>query len=156
MINLYKIRSTYPGDWPAFQRLAVQHQDFAYTLAYYLLGDEQAAASSVQSAFQVAYRESSSFRHGSFRGWLLQRVLAACLVRLAASSRKPARLPTVSSGVYVDLPRRLLALPVECRAVIILVDLLGMNYEEAAQVAGCSPRAVGFRLARARARMAGI
>jgi DNA-directed RNA polymerase specialized sigma24 family protein len=129
--------------WAAFQRLAVEQQDLAYTLAYYLLGDEQHAATALRSAFRRAYHDFGSFRRGSFRSWLAQQVLATCRER---GFRKVLSLANHQSGIS----SRLAALPVDCRVVVILVDLLGMDYEEAAQATGYSPKAVSHRLARAR------
>jgi RNA polymerase sigma-70 factor (ECF subfamily) len=155
MNNPEIVHTAQDGDWLAFQRLVIQHQDLAYTLAYYFLGNEQTAASALQLAFMRSYRELGSFHHGSFRGWLLQRVLAACRRQPAGSPKKPARVSAETTGDRDELQHRLLGLPLEWRTAIILVDLLGMDYEEAAQAAGCSPRAVSYHLARARAEIAG-
>jgi RNA polymerase sigma-70 factor (ECF subfamily) len=128
-------------------QLALEHQDLAYTLAYFLLGDEGAATSAIQTAFLRTFQEMGRFRHGSFRGWLIQRVLEAC-------RGQPVRFESLPAGSQGDLTRKLFSLPVDYRSVAIMVDLLGMDYEEAAQAAGCSPKAVSHRLARARSAIA--
>ncbi len=129
--------------WAAFQRLAADQQDLAYTLAYYLLGDEETVEAVLRSAFHKAYHDFAGFRRGSFRSWLARRVLAAC-------QEPGARISAGQVFHREEIVSRLAAIPADCRAVVILVDVLGMDYEEAAQATGFSPRAVSHRLARAR------
>ena len=153
------IHAARKGDLQAFNRLVVEHQDLAYTLAFVLLGDERLAAEATQAAFVRAYRDLGSFQRGSFRGWLLRQVLAACQ-NLAPTMDRKTRLDPLRPGMPAagqeGVRHKLRTLPVECCVVAVLVDLLGMDYEEAAQAAGCTPRALSHRLARARAELSGF
>lgn len=137
------LRAARKGDLKAFNHLVLQHQDQAYTLAYYLLGDEKRAATALQSAFLRAYAAIDSFHGGTFRGWLLRWVLTTC-------SDQPARKAPEPVSTEGELRGKLLSLPSDCLATAILVDLLGLDYEEAAHASGCSPKAMSYRLARAR------
>ncbi len=142
------LRAARKGDLMAFNRLVLEHQDQAYTLAYYLLGDEQRAAAAIQAAVLRAYAALGSFHKGTFRGWLLRWVLAACDGQpTLPASAPPAPEP---ASMEAGLRRKLLSLPPDWRELAILVDLLGLDYEEAAQVSGCTPKAMSHRLARAR------
>ncbi len=141
------LTAVHRGDLNTFNRLALEYQDLAFTLAYYLLGDEQQAIELLQKAFLDAFRNLGSFRRGTFRAWLLGRVIYACL-------RPGTTLPTKSSIPGDDRFRAILSLPSSCRLAAILVDLLGMDYEEASQAAGCSPKAFSGRLSQARAALA--
>ena len=49
-----------------------------------------------------------------------------------------------------EVDRALAALPVEFRATVLLVDVGGLTYDEAAEVAGCPVGTVRSRLYRAR------
>jgi RNA polymerase sigma-70 factor (ECF subfamily) len=52
-----------------------------------------------------------------------------------------------------DLAAALAALPVDLRAVVLLVDAEGMDYRTAGEVIGIPPGTVGTRLMRARAQL---
>jgi RNA polymerase sigma-70 factor (ECF subfamily) len=52
-----------------------------------------------------------------------------------------------------EIQRGLLTLPQEQRIVLVLVDVEGMSYEEAAEAVGISPGTLRSRLSRARAKL---
>jgi RNA polymerase sigma factor (sigma-70 family) len=54
------------------------------------------------------------------------------------------------AGVSDDLAAALAALPAEFRWTVVLVDVEGLSYDEAAEVMGCPKGTVRSRLARAR------
>ena len=60
---------------------------------------------------------------------------------------------TDSPDERLDLAAALAALPVELRAVVLLVDAEGLSYDAAAEVIGIAPGTVGSRLNRARAEL---
>ncbi len=124
-----------------FNSLALHYQDEAYTLAYYLLGSNRQAEEVVQGAFLQVYQHAG-VRLDHFRLEVLQRILIACQQRQS--------LRYSDGAASDDLCRQLLDLGAEERSALLLVDLLGLNYTEAARVMGCSKKQTGKWLAQAR------
>jgi RNA polymerase sigma-70 factor (ECF subfamily) len=161
------------GDPECFNKLVETYQGLVYNLALRMLGDAQAAEDAAQDAFFSAWRKIGGFRGGNFKAWLLRITANICRDQL----RKVKRHPTVSLDAMAvepnslsslsqsteDYARRLelseeignglLSLPWEQRLAIILCDVWGMNYEEMAQVMGCSLGTVKSRLSRGRAQL---
>lgn len=107
-----------------FNTLALRFQDDAFTFAYYLLGDEVLASEATQAAFTSLYR-SAEKRFDQFRLEVLRWVLANCR-RVYGALPRPRQGDTLS----IELQH----LVVEERAVVVLVDVLGLPYDEAARV----------------------
>jgi DNA-directed RNA polymerase specialized sigma24 family protein len=136
-----------------FNTLALHYQDDAYTLAYYLLGDESCAERATQAAFDYLYQHAGlSFER--FRLEILRRVLEHCQKKAAPALRLiPHTAVKRLAGSHDATLGKLLALKYGERSVVILVDVLGLNYEEAAQVIGSSMKQVSHLLAQARQQM---
>jgi RNA polymerase sigma-70 factor (ECF subfamily) len=173
------IRDARGGDLEAFNRLILAYQDRVYNQAYRVLGDHQSADDATQEAFISAYKSLRSFRGGSFRAWLLRIVTNACYDELRRRKRKPVTSlePVDDSGEEIESPhwiadegelpednvlRSELAqaiqgcidkLPIDFKVVLVLVDVQGMDYQEAAHVIGKPLGTIKSRLARARGRM---
>lgn len=169
------IEASKAGDVQAFNRLVIAHQQAAYDLAYRMLRDEQAAADATQDSFVAAFTRLHQFRGGSFKAWLLRIVLNHVYDQLRAAKRHPAdSLDTMTddedapvlqiadgspSPEQVVLSRELLAcieaglhtLSPDQRATVILCDVQGMSYEEAATATATSLGTVKSRLNRGRA-----
>lgn len=173
------IHSAMQGDLEAFNRLVLAYQDRIYNQAYRLLGDPLAADDAVQEAFISAFQALPGFRGGSFRGWLSRIVTNECLDEL----RRRKSHPRTSFALYdvwgeeIESPpwcadpgetpeecllrheltelleARLERLSPEQRITIVLVDVLRMNYAEAAEAMRCPLGTVKSRLARARSQM---
>ncbi len=167
------------GDLDAFNRLVLTYQDLAYHCAYRIMGESDAAEDATQEAFLSAFRKLHTFRGGSFRAWLLRIVTNRCYDDLRYRRRRPVAdlHPTDHHGEEIESPRWLADpgetpeeraarlelnraiqhclqnLPPAFRTVAILVDVQGMDYEEAAQVIGKPLGTVKSRLSRARARL---
>lgn len=170
------------GDLEDFNRLVLAYQTRAYNLAYRILGDGEMAADAVQDAFLSAYRNLRSFRGGSFRAWLFRIVTNACYDELRRRKRRPALsleeieedsptgegVPEAESlfgsedgpeqaaeraEIARQIERCLAGLPAEFRAVVVLADVLALDYREVAASMGSPVGTVRSRLARARARM---
>lgn len=167
------------GDMDAFNRLVVAYQDMAFNLAARMLTDEDAAADVTQTAFLSAYRNLGSFRGGSFRSWVLRMVTNACYDELRRRKRRPtvALEPINDDEEEVESPSWLAddtpspedtleqvelnqaiqgclrELPDEFRAVVVMVDVEGLDYQEVSIVVGKPLGTVKSRLARARLRM---
>lgn len=170
------------GDLDAFNRLVLAHQTKVFNLAYRITGDPEMAADVAQEAFLSAYRKLNGYRGGSFRGWLLRIATNACYDELRRRKRRPAvSLEAVeeesASGDGVGtmdslfgheegpepaferaelrraIERCLQGLPDEFRTVVILADVLALDYREVAESIGSPIGTVRSRLARARARL---
>jgi RNA polymerase sigma-70 factor, ECF subfamily len=170
------VESAQSGDMDAFNRLVLKYQNMLYRIALRLLHDEFTAEDAVQEALILAFRNLKSFRGGSFRSWLARVTVNASYDEMRRGKRhlsQPIELFN-SDGDEVESPpwiRDLSAGPEEeaesselqkalhgCikalvpdyRLMVILVDMEGMSYEEAAQVARVPVGTVKSRLARAR------
>lgn len=169
------IRRARGGDVDAFNQLVDCYQAVAYTVALRFLRQREDAADATQEAFLSAYRALSTFRGGSFKGWLLRIVVNACHDALRRAKRRPAssmdeivdllgeapwpdpdgedpEQEALSAETRAVIERALSALPDEQRLAIELVDVQGLSYEEAAVALECAVGTIRSRLARGRAR----
>lgn len=179
MDDIGLIQAAQQGDLDAFNRLVLAYQDLVYTQAYRMMGESDAAEDAAQEAFISAYRSLHSFRGGSFRGWLLRIVTNACYDELRRKKRRPTvplepltsddeemespswiadegELPEESvlrAELGVQIQRCLDELPDEFRVIVVLVDIQGFDYHEAAQVVAKPVGTVKSRLSRARMRL---
>ena len=142
------------GDKRAFGRLVAAHQARIYSISYRVFGDEQTAVEAAQSGVNQAGQNIATFHSGHFQLWLLRWVVAACQERLpqAAPGRaaqgdatEPDSVPAIQSS--------LCHLPFNLRLALILVDVTGLDYGEAAAVLGAPREQVGLWVAQARARL---
>jgi len=161
------------GDFYCFNCVVEEHQSQAYNLAGRILGDWNLAEDALQEAFLSAYRAFSSFRGGNLRGWLMRIVSNACLDMLRARKARPSvSLEETLEAVGADFtisPEQspeeqaltgelgkviqdgLKGLPEEQRLAVVLVDIQGYSYEEAADISGVSLGTIKSRISRARA-----
>jgi RNA polymerase sigma-70 factor (ECF subfamily) len=170
------IRAAQKGDLTAFNRLVLAYQDKAYGVAYSIMGDPDQAADATQTAFLSAFRSIKKFRGGSFNSWILRITTNACYDELRRQKRRPQSPlnPSTDYDEEVESPswltdpgegpeeaveraalnqaieRCIQELPPEFRAVVVLVDLQGLNYAEAAEAVGRPVGTIKSRLARAR------
>jgi RNA polymerase sigma-70 factor (ECF subfamily) len=173
------IQESQKGDLDAFNRLVLAYQDQVYNQAYRIIGEAEAAEDAAQEAFISAYNHLNSYRGGSFRAWLLRIVTNSCYDELRRRQRRPTAPlePLDDAGEEIESPAWMVdpadgpedqieraeirnaiqhcleGLNVEFRAVVVLVDVQGMDYVEAAQVIGKPLGTVKSRLARARVRL---
>ncbi len=138
-------RSTTP--LALFNRQVLQCQDDAYTLAWYLLGDEALAEAAVQEAVDRAYHHGAA-RSKSCRLVILRAVVEQCHRRL---NRPPS--PNGKTGEQ-SIPEMLCKLPEQERQALILVDILGLTYAESAEVLRMPVEDFHPRLALARRKLA--
>jgi RNA polymerase sigma-70 factor (ECF subfamily) len=144
------------GDLGAFNRLVAAHQAQLYTLSYRALGDEQAAVEAVQAAVGRARAEVGRLSAGDWSAklqvWLLRKAIAACQERFSAPVTARAR-PAAGTSKTTEPPlqRGLCHLPLDLRLAVLLVDVTGLGYAEAAEVLDTSREQVSRRVAQARA-----
>jgi RNA polymerase sigma-70 factor (ECF subfamily) len=167
------------GDQRAFNHLVLMYQDVVFNLAYRMSGEIELAIDIAQNTFLLAYRSMPRFRNGSFRSWLFGITVDACWDKLRR--RKWRRVLPIQSEnrldeILLSLRDRLSPhiMPVQLytrnelehsiqpalnlldpdqRAVVVLVDLQDMDYQEAAQVLRISIGTAKSRLARGRERL---
>jgi RNA polymerase sigma-70 factor (ECF subfamily) len=155
----------------SFEAVMLPHLDAAYTLARYLLRDEQAAQDAVQESFLRALRHFSGDRGENARAWLLTIVRHCCATARTRRRREagfeefderqhsghiePAtpELHLVRSDAS-DLFRRAIdTLSPNDREVLILREVEDLSYEEISLAIGAPIGTVMSRLSRARKRM---
>lgn len=157
------------GDRLAFAELVQRHADQLWGVAVRTLGRRADDASDVvQDALEAAHRQAGAFRaEASVLTWLHRIVVNACLDRLRRENRRPATvpwperdLPARGADPGVELATRLAVgdalaeLPVEQRVAVVLVDLHGWGFAEAAEVLGVPVGTAKSRCFRGRARLA--
>jgi RNA polymerase sigma-70 factor, ECF subfamily len=173
------IQSARDGNLDSFNCLVTTYQDLVYNQAYRMLGEPDSAADVAQDAFISAYRNLRSYRGGSFKAWLLRIATNLCYDELRRRKRRPTTPlePLDDSGEEVESPSWLADseelpedrlqrtelgeaiqtclnhLPEDFRAVVVLVDIQGMDYTEAAGAIGKPLGTIKSRLARARLRL---
>jgi RNA polymerase sigma-70 factor (ECF subfamily) len=176
MNEITLINDAKQGDLEAFNRLVLEYQQMVYNQAYRVMGEANAATDATQEAFISAFRKIKSFRGGSFKAWLLRIVTNACYDELRRRKRRPTTPLTpiddydeeIESPQWIADPgespedstaRQELAeaiqqclneLSPDFRTVVVLVDIQGMDYAEAAEIVGKPLGTVKSRLARAR------
>jgi RNA polymerase sigma-70 factor (ECF subfamily) len=164
------------GDVEAFNMLVLEYQDMLYRIAWRILQDEFAADDAAQNAMIQAFKNIRSFRGGSFKSWLARVTVNASYDEMRRWKRQPTisleqhnsdgdeiesplwmRDPASgpqeaaeSSEMSAAIQHCLRRLVPDYRTVVILVDIEGMSYEEAAQAARIPVGTVKSRLARAR------
>jgi len=129
-----------------FNTLTLQLQDEAFTLAYYLLGDEARAAEATQVAFSGLYQRPG-LKLESFRRDVLRRVILQCRGAQGAISG-------LGFNSRDEISIHLMKLDARERCVAVLVDVLGLSYTEASDILGCPRKEVGKLLAHARLNLA--
>ncbi len=126
-----------------FNRRVLECQDDAYTLAWYLSGNEALAETVVQAAVESLYR-NAAIRDTSFRLMILQAV-----VRQSHRSMRRS-LPINGKTGDQGILEMLRSLPEQERQALILVDILRLSYAESAAILRIPIEDLGQRLARAR------
>ena len=172
------LRSAQGGDDAAFASLMRQYRRFAEATAQRILRTEEAAADAVQEAMYKVYRALPRFQDGNFRSWLLRIVKNTCYDHLRQQSRRQAlsleeltEFDEAESSIGMratdeqenpetvvvqqETMQALLAaideLPYSHRTVVMLVDIHGLDYIEAANYLDIPMGTIKSRLSRARA-----
>ena len=141
-----------------FESLLERHEARLRRLAYGMVGDPHRVDDVLQDAFVKVYRSLpahfESEAHES--AWLYRVVHRTCLNELRARRRRREApglpedvAPTVSEASLV-VADALAELPVDARATILLVDLIGLDYAAAAATLGVPRGTVASRLHTAR------
>ena len=163
------------GRADCFNCIIETYQTQAYNLARRMLDDWALAEDAVQEILISAYRSFGRFRGENLAAWLLRIVANNCRDMLRSRRARPTVPldPLPSEPDYlsaVDLPSSnpspeaeaertelretietgMAALPEEQRLAVLLVDIHGLSYEEAAETMDCSLGTVKSRISRGR------
>ena len=160
-----------------FEAAALPFTDALYNKALHLTGRPEDARDMVQETFLRAYRKFSSFKEGTnCKAWLFTILHSIFVNKYRKEQREP---DTVSIDELEETFQRTLAdrdwetnfaaltrsevdwqepevnhalekLPEDFRSAVLLVDVEGFTYEEAAAVLGCPVGTLRSRLFRAR------
>jgi RNA polymerase sigma-70 factor (ECF subfamily) len=170
------INAAKSGDLPSFNVLVSRHERPVYGLCLRMLRISADAEDATQDSFIKAWTSLNTFRGGLVRPWLFRIAANTCYDMLRSRGRRSAgslegesfeREPVWSSQVEPEDPemqankkelgtvleRALAQLPDDQRLIVLLVDLYGYDYEEAAAISGTAIGTVKSRLSRGRGRL---
>lgn len=170
------IRAAQKGDVAAFNQIVRAYQAQVFRTAYRVMGEQAAAEDATQDAFVSAFKHIRSYRGGSFKAWLLRIVTNACYDQLRVKQRRPTLsldallldpdnpapgVDRAAPEAPQDFAERqelgamiqsgLTTLAPDQRTTLILVDIEGLSYDEAAEAMQTNVGTVKSRLSRARA-----
>lgn len=162
------------GQSEAFGDLVLRYQDRLYSSVYMMVSSPEDARDLTQEAFVHAFRRLDSFRGDSaFYTWLFRIAVNATIsFRRKAARRKTYSVESVreasgnepidgnsdtrpSSRMETEEQQRLVRaaleeLSEEFRTAIVLTEIEGLSYEDAAEAVGCPIGTIRSRIHRAR------
>jgi RNA polymerase sigma factor (sigma-70 family) len=144
-----------------FENLLDRHEARLRRVAFGMLGDAHRVDDVLQEAFLKAYRSlPDRFENERLEAaWLYRIVHRCCLDELRTRKRRREVAGVIELAVDDDQDASLVVagalaqLSVQLRAVILLVDLIGLDYDTAALVLRVPRGTVASRLNVARARL---
>ena len=160
------VRAAARGDRAAFTAIVEHYDRRLRALAYHLLADRDLTDDVLQDVYFKAFRGLPSFKGRSALSTWLTRITfttamdqhrrRARLMSLdAVQHEDPGVVPDTLDTLAADdfVARALRSLPIEQRAVVILVGVQGLEYRQAAEILGVPPGTVASRLTVARQRL---
>ena len=171
------VRRAKQGQVDAFNELVERHQPAVFNVVLRTVRDPSLAEDITQESFLRAWKAISQFRGGSVRGWLMRIAINRSYDALRSRKRRPSDsldaldyepLPTwtsqstpaehpeefsARSELGAALERILASLPDDQRTALLLVDLQGFPYDEAAAIMGVAAGTIKSRISRARAKL---
>ena len=167
------------GNSQCYNCIIETFQTQAFNLARRMLTDWALAEDAVQESLVSGYRAFHQFRGDNLKAWLMRIVANTCRDMLRSQKARPTvpldplpaddiepssvpsavNLPSQEESPEDYAERRELnraiqggldSLPQDQRMTLLLVDVQGMSYEEAAIVMGCSLGTVKSRISRGR------
>jgi RNA polymerase sigma-70 factor (ECF subfamily) len=163
--EMEQIERACAGDAGAVDWLVSRYRVRVVRLAAHVLGDAEEAKDAAQDAFIHAFRSLGGYRNeGRFYTWLYSIVVRVCLDRRRLAwwrRERPLETPddgfAASGGEIADVELLIVAkslmaqLSPPMRAMLVLRELEGLEYEEIAQVLRIPVGRVRWRLHAARA-----
>jgi len=173
------IQAAQAGNLSAFNQIVLSYQDDLFAWAASLVHDDATADDITQMTFVTAYQKINTFRGGSLRAWLFQIAKNRSIDHMRYQKRRPTLsldgspeddetgdlisilpadvLPPEEAAIQAEqserLGRLLNSLPEAFRHVLQLVDMYGMDYQEAADALNLPLGTLKSRLVRARVKL---
>jgi RNA polymerase sigma-70 factor (ECF subfamily) len=153
------------GDRAALAAFVERSQADVWRFCRYLVGRE-AADDATQETFERAIGALRSYRaEASARTWLLSIARRTCVDVVRRACRRRSLLDRLSHRVVdgslplggtAEVEAVLVQLDSDQRQAFILTQLLGLTYQDAADVCGCPVGTIRSRVARARATLVDV
>jgi RNA polymerase sigma-70 factor, ECF subfamily len=176
------IEASQRGDLDAFNVLVMHYQDFIFRVALRFVQSEDLASDAVQDACLLAFRKIASYRGGVFRNWFARIVINVCYDELRRQRRHPVQSLEPISEIDNEMPSPSWLADysknpeVQCeinefehtvqaclenisphhRAVLVLIDMEELSYEEASDILQIPIGTIKSRLSRARLQMKNV
>jgi len=173
----YLIQKAREGDRPAFEELYNRYKKAIFNYIYRMIGDRAVAEELAQEAFVKAYINVSTYKPtGKVSSWIY--AIAGNLAKNELRSRQYRKAISLETKISDDEKIRLKdilangsfkpddiaqnkelrmkiqkvidSLAVKHREVLVLCDVQGLSYEDAAEALNCSVGTLASRLSRAR------
>jgi RNA polymerase sigma-70 factor (ECF subfamily) len=162
------------GDLDAFNQLVLSYQDLVFSVILRMVRNHATAEDITQDAFIAAYKNIGRMRGVNFRAWVLRIARNATLDAIRRTGRRPEDSideqivtlgETLPSGeespedyaerrdLGRDINRGLGELPPDQRMAVVMVDVEGLTYDEAADAMEVNIGTVKSRLNRGRKRL---
>lgn len=155
---------------PTWEEVARDHGRRIYNFAYRLTGNPDDASDLMQEVLLRVRRGLSDYTPGSFEGWLWRITRNAFLDEIRRKRRRPTvALPDddrfsfgaapepdevlAESRLPEDLQAALLELPFDFREAVVLCDIVGLTYDEIAEISDVAVGTVRSRIHRGRRMM---
>lgn len=157
------IRAAANGDLDAVEQIIRAHQQEVWRFLRRVLGDGAAAEDVAQETFLRMYRRLPTFRFESkFSTWIFQIARNVAIDELRARERRDRALrslPSVAAATggpgvaRTEIDAALASLPVALREPLLLIEVLGLRYAEAAAILEVPDGTVKSRVFAARTRL---
>jgi RNA polymerase sigma-70 factor (ECF subfamily) len=153
------IRAAAKGDHVAFAQLVRAHQTQVWRFLSHLLGDPSLAEDVTQETFLKVYKKLDSYQFRSkFSTWVLAIARNAGVDAMRRNRRKQLDLDVEqlddprahSSTLRLELETAIGSLAPKLREAFLLVEVMGLSYQEVARVLGVPIGTVKSRLYHAR------
>ena len=161
------IRAAKAGDLQAFEALVRRYQGDVYRFVLHLARDPTLAEDITQDAFVRAFRFLKRYRGDSrFTTWLFS-IARNCMHDEFRRAGRRLRLNetvgshevldvSADSGAGIEVREALATLPHELLESVVIIDMFGFSYREAAQLTGTPEGTLKSRTHRARERLVSI
>ena len=149
----------------AFTQFVLDNQNMVYNLAYRILGDPELAVTATEDTFLRAFPSFSDYRGSSLQLWLIRIAVTRCqeLVHRLPHRDSTSCVPPLGDKAHPSITARrsrqpscddaqavLKTIPPDQRVILVLSDVVGLRYQEIADVTGVSVDLVQSRLRQGR------